>query len=241
MEPETSILLADSDHISVELGKTYLRNTGARLFTCNNGEMAWDIVRRERPDLVFMSATMPGIDGLECCRLIKADESLHTTPVVLILVSGNVENIENCRKAGCDDVLLKPIERRTFFSKVKKFVALEKRNAPRFKARFSIHCVTANDGGNICNVFDVSTGGFLSRQAPFWQSVPWLHGLCFAGAERGNWLQGRVAWINQPEAPAKTAFPPGMGIEFVDLCAEGRQAIHDYLQKEHVARILKPG
>lgn len=240
MNAETRILFADPDQIAVELGKAYLRKTGTRLLTCHDGEMAWDIIRREKPDLVFMSAMMPGLDGVECCRLVKADADLHSTPVVLTLMSGKGENLEICAKAGCDDVLLKPIDRRTFFSTIKKFVNLEKRNSPRFKARFSINCNSGNDDGSVCNVFDVGTGGLFLQASPLLpvDSVVFMDFvLPVINIEIS--CKGRVAWINQPDAPAKTAFPPGMGVEFVDLSTEGKQAIHEYLQKEHVARILK--
>lgn len=240
MGPDTSILLADSDHISVELGKTYLRKTGARLFTCHDGEMAWEIIRRERPDLVLMSASMPGIDGIECCRLVKDDAELHSIAVVLTLVSGKGENVERCARAGCDDVLLKPVDRKTFFSMIKKFVNLEKRNAPRFKSRFSIHCASGTGNGSDCNVFDVSTGGLFLQASPL-LPVDTVVEMEFVLPVLNVEIccKGRVAWLNKPEAPNKIAFPPGMGVEFFDLCAEGKQAIHDYLQKEHVARILK--
>ncbi|MEA5115618.1 MAG: response regulator [Geobacteraceae bacterium] len=240
MGPDTSILLADSDQIAVELGKTYLRKTGARLFTCHDGEMAWEIICRERPDLVLMSATMPGLDGIECCRLVKADAALHAIPVVLTLVSGKGENVESCARAGCDDVLLKPIDRKTFFSTLKKFVNLEKRNAPRFKSRFSIHCVRDKDNGSDCNVFDISTGGLFLQASPL-LPVDTVVQMDFVLPVVNVEIccRGRVAWLNKPEAPNKTAFPPGMGVEFVGLCAEGKQAIHDYLQKEHVTRIFK--
>lgn len=239
MGPDTSILLADSDHIAVELGKTYLRKTGARLFTCHDGDMAMEIIRRERPDLVLMSATLPGLDGIECCRLVKADSALRGTPVVLTLVSGKVENVEICVKSGCDDVLLKPIDRKTFFSTLKKFVNLEKRNAPRFKARFSIHCVRGNGNGSDCNVFDVSTGGLFLQASPL-LPVDTVVGMNFVLPVVNVEIscKGRVAWLNKPESPIKNEFPPGMGVEFSDLGVEGKQAIHDYLQKEHVARIL---
>jgi len=240
MGPDTSILLADSDHIAVELGKTYLRKTGARLFTCHDGEMAWEIIRRERPDLVLMSARMPGLDGIECCRLVKDDAALHSISIVLTLVSGKGENVENCAKAGCDDVLLKPIDRKTFFATIKKFVNLEKRNAPRFKSRFSIHCASATGNGSDCNVFDVSTGGLFLQASPLLPVdtvIEMEFILPVVNVE--ICCKGRVAWLNKPEAPNKTAFPPGMGVEFINLSAGGKQAIHDYLQKEHVTRILK--
>lgn len=240
MNGETSILLADSDHIAVELGRTYLRKTGAKLFTCHDGNMAWEIIRREKPDLVFMSASMAGLDGVQCCRLVKADAALRATPVVLTLVSGKGENVENCTEAGCDDVLLKPIDRRRFFSTIKKFVSLEKRNAPRFKARFSINCFSRDDAGSVCNAFDVSTGGLFLQASPLLpvdSRIDMSFVLPVVNLE--ICCKGRVAWLNKPEAPIKIDFPPGMGVEFVELDAEGKQAIHVYLQKEHVARILK--
>jgi CheY-like chemotaxis protein len=239
MDNEVRFLLADSVNIFVELGKMYLKKTGARIFSCSNGNDALAIIESERPDLVFMSAFMPEMDGVECCRLVKDNKSLSSTAIVLTLVSGSAENIECCLHAGCDDVLLKPIDRRTFFTVINKFVDLNKRHAPRFKDHFRISLSNRDNGSMNCKIYDLSSGGlFLEVFPPL--PVDTIVGLDFAlpSSDVKISCKGRIAWINQLDCPLNPGFPPGMGVEFVDMNEKCTRAIEDYLQQTHVAPII---
>jgi CheY-like chemotaxis protein len=239
MDKEFKFLLADSVSIFIELGKMFLKKTGARIYSCNNGKDALAIIKSEKPDLVFMSAFMPEMDGLECCRLIKENKSLSSTGIVLTLVSGSAENIESCLQAGCDDVLLKPVDRKTFFTVVNRFVNLNKRNAPRFRDCFGVN-LSHLDGGSIsCKAYDVSCGGlFLEIFPPL--TINTIVGLDFVLPHSDDKIscRGRIAWINQLDRPLNPGFPPGMGVEFVDMDEKNIQAIAQYLQKTHVAPII---
>lgn len=239
MDGEITILLADSVNIFIELGKMYLKNTRARVLTCNNGKDALSMIGKERPDLVFLSAFMPEMDGIECCRRIKEDKSLGSTGVVLTLVSGSAENIESCLQAGCDDVLLKPVERRSFFAVVNKFVNLNKRNAPRFKDHFSVSVSRRNGETMNCRVFDVSSGGlFLEASPPLPDNaVVNLHFILPLSEEK-ICCKGRIAWVNRSDRPTNPGLPPGMGVEFLDLSGENAGAVERYLQKAHVAPVI---
>ncbi len=239
MDSEIGFLLADSVNIFIELGKMYLKKTRARIFSCNNGKDALAIIKDERPDLVFMSAFMPGMDGLECCRLVKEDNSLNSTGIVLTLVSGTAENIESCLQAGCDDILLKPVERRTFFAIINKYVDLNKRNAPRFKDKFVVNVSHENDDGVKCRVFDVSRGGlFVEVYPPL--PVNTIVGLDFVLplSQEKICCTGRIAWVNQIERPINPAFPPGMGVEFVQMNEKNSGSVERYLHQAHVAPII---
>jgi CheY-like chemotaxis protein len=118
------ILLSDGDKIFIELCKTYLRKSGISILTCQNGNDALDIIRKERPHLAVMAAEMNIMTGVDCCKAIKMDESLQPIPVLLTLSSSKREEVERCSEAGCDDVLRKPINRHTFHSVIKKFATV---------------------------------------------------------------------------------------------------------------------
>ncbi len=239
MDREIRLLLADSVNIFIELGKMYLKKTGARIYTCNNGKDALAIIEGERPDLVFMSAFMPQMDGVECCRRVKEDKSLSSTGIVLTLVSGTAENIESCLQAGCDDILLKPVERRAFFAVVNKYVDLNKRNAPRFKDHFGVSVSHGNGDGMKCRVFDVSTGGLFVEVFPP-LPVNTIVGLDFILplSQEKICCKGRIAWVNQTERPINPAFPPGMGVEFVHMNGKNSGLVKRYLQQAHVTPII---
>ncbi len=78
------------------------------LFIAANGAEALSIAKREKPDLVFLDIMMPDVSGLDVCKQIKADPELKNTKVVFITAKGSESDIEEGKKAGCDDYITKP-------------------------------------------------------------------------------------------------------------------------------------
>jgi CheY-like chemotaxis protein len=116
------ILLVDDVRLFLELEKSFLNLSQVEILTAANGEEALAIVRRERPDLVFLDLYMPVLDGAVCCATIKGDPELSATPVVMVTTGGKPEEVEQCRAAGCDGLLTKPIDRSAFLDTVSRFI-----------------------------------------------------------------------------------------------------------------------
>jgi CheY-like chemotaxis protein len=93
------ILLVDDVTMFLELQKMFLKLTSARLLTAKNGEEAIEVVRQERPELVFMDLHMPVMGGAECCARLKADPEFKTLPIVMLTSEGKTEERDICRKA----------------------------------------------------------------------------------------------------------------------------------------------
>jgi len=233
------ILLSDGDKIFLELCKTHLRKSGVTILTCQNGKDALDIIRNKRPHLVVMAAEMSIMNGVDCCKAVKIDDSLQTIPVLLTLSSGRKEEVERCHQAGCDDVLLKPINRHTFHSVIKRYVTLNKRAAPRFRACFPVNWTCEDGQRNSGRTVDVSTKGFFVEtenivpvnsiiRIDFTLPASTVEIICMA----------RVSWINSKDSSLKPLFPTGLGFEFVDMSEENYGHISEYIRKEHVEPVL---
>src|SRR5882672_3147866 len=67
------ILLVDDVLPFIELQKNYLKRTTCRILTARTGSQAIRVCRLDRPDLIFLDEAMPGMDGIEACRHLKAD------------------------------------------------------------------------------------------------------------------------------------------------------------------------
>jgi two-component system alkaline phosphatase synthesis response regulator PhoP len=71
--------------------------------------VALELIRKERPDLVFLDVLMPGLDGLEVCKAIRADATLARTPVILLSAMGEDRLIAAAKNAKADGYLTKPM------------------------------------------------------------------------------------------------------------------------------------
>jgi len=104
------ILVADDEPANVDLLAEILAAEGYAVETARDGRDAVDKALAVPPDLVVMDVNMPRLDGLEACRLLKAEDSTHLVPIVLVTgLSAREDRIRGLR-AGCDDFLTKPVD-----------------------------------------------------------------------------------------------------------------------------------
>jgi CheY-like chemotaxis protein len=243
------ILLSDGDKVFLELCKIHLRKSGVNILTTKNGEDALDIIRINRPHLAVIAAEMPVINGYDCCRAVKTDETLQTIPVLLTLSSGKSEEVDRCRQAGCDEVLIKPINRHIFYSVINKYVTLNKRKAPRFRVRFPVNWTCADGQRNSGYGVNISTKGIFVESevtANMNSVIPINFTLPACDVEIN--CKARVSCVMLNDSTLNFAYPKGLGLEFVDLSEENYSHISEYIRKEHIeplihgnARTLMPG
>jgi uncharacterized protein (TIGR02266 family) len=227
------ILLADDVELFLELEKTFFRRQGVTILVARNGREAVNLVRAERPQLVFMDLYMPDFDGEEACRQIKEDPELRSTPVVMVTLGGRPEDLERCWLAGCDEIVLKPINRHQFLETAHRFLDVASRRAPRFEARLQVRFGAGRENLLENYSINVSTGGlFLETAEPLPESAPLY--LEFYLPERTEPIccHGRVAWINTAAAAKTPSLPSGMGIQFVDLSLVDMQLIRDFIRTQ---------
>ena len=234
------ILLSDGDKVFLELCKVHLRKSGVKILTCQNGKDALDIIRNKRPHLAVMAADMPIINGFDCCRAVRADETLQAIPVLLTLSYGQREQLERCHQAGCDDVLLKPINRHAFYSVIKKYVPLNTRTAPRFRVCFPVNW-TCDDGQRYFGYsVKISTKGILveAKATAEVNSFISLNFTLPANDVEIN-CKARVCCVSHNDYALKSTFHKGLGLEFIDLSEENYSHISEYIRKEHIEPIMR--
>lgn len=84
-----------------------------------DGETGMEAVLRDRPDLILMDLSLPGIDGWEVTRRIKADDDLRHIPVIAVTAHAMRGDEEKALEAGCDDYLAKPIDEDELLDKIR--------------------------------------------------------------------------------------------------------------------------
>ena len=110
MPPKVSVLVVDDFPDGRELLAEYLTFKGFSVSEASGGAEAVDIARRITPDVILMDLQMPGIDGWEATRQLKADPKTKGITVVAVTARALQDDADTAREAGCDAVIVKPFD-----------------------------------------------------------------------------------------------------------------------------------
>ncbi|MGH9236867.1 MAG: response regulator [Vicinamibacterales bacterium] len=102
------ILVVDDYQDAREMYAEYLQYSGFRVAEARNGNEAVAQARSLRPDLILMDLSLPGMDGWEATRVLKADDATKHIPIVALTGHALAGASEGARKAGCDSFVTKP-------------------------------------------------------------------------------------------------------------------------------------
>jgi len=102
------ILVVDDYQDAREMYAEYLQFSGFRVAEARNGNEAVAQAFSLRPDLILMDLSLPGMDGWEATRVLKADDRTRHIPVVALTGHALAGASEGARKAGCDSFVTKP-------------------------------------------------------------------------------------------------------------------------------------
>ncbi|MBC8507575.1 MAG: response regulator transcription factor [Anaerolineales bacterium] len=113
------ILVVDDDKHIARLVRSYLEKAGYSVFVAYDGESALHVLRREKPDLVVLDLMLPDRDGWDITRLIRSDEHLAATPIIIL--TARVEDTDKIvgLEIGADDYITKPFNPREVVARVR--------------------------------------------------------------------------------------------------------------------------
>ncbi|MFJ3880252.1 response regulator transcription factor [Streptomyces sp. NPDC090077] len=114
------ILVVDDDPTVSEVVAGYLQRAGFTVHRAADGPAALEAAARHRPDLVVLDLMLPGMDGLEVCRRLRANgNATHTLPVVMLTARGDEEDRILGLEVGADDYVTKPFSPRELVLRVR--------------------------------------------------------------------------------------------------------------------------
>jgi DNA-binding response OmpR family regulator/HPt (histidine-containing phosphotransfer) domain-containing protein len=114
----TSVLAVDDDPVSLEIIAAALRAAGHEVTTCSDALDFWNALERSRPDLVALDVQMPGADGIELCRALRADPHWRGTPVLFLTATTSSGAVAELFAAGADDYVPKPVQPQELVARV---------------------------------------------------------------------------------------------------------------------------
>ncbi len=114
-----TILVVEDEHEIQELVTYNLAKEGYRVTAVGTGEEALRSVATARPDLVLLDLMLPGVDGLEVARLLKADPSSREIPIIILTAKGEETDMVSGLELGADDYIRKPFSVRVLIARIR--------------------------------------------------------------------------------------------------------------------------
>ncbi len=120
------VLVVDDQEQNVRVVGTVLAQAGFEVGAATNGAQALKRIEARLPDLVLLDLLMPGMDGIETCRRIKADVRFTDLPVIFLSAADDSEHVVQALEVGGVDYITKPFNKSELLSRVRTHVALKK-------------------------------------------------------------------------------------------------------------------
>jgi two-component system cell cycle response regulator DivK len=117
-----TVLIVEDNELNMKLFHDLLDAHGYKTLQTRNGMEALSLAREHRPDLILMDIQLPGIDGYEATRRIKASEALRHIPLIVVTSYALSGDDAKALAAGADDYVAKPFSPRAMLAKVREYV-----------------------------------------------------------------------------------------------------------------------
>lgn len=116
-------LVVDDEPPLVKVVSSYLEREGFEVASAGDGERAVALAREFEPDVIVLDLMLPGLDGIEACRQIRANPETADIPVLMFSALSGDEDVERARLAGANHLITKPFNLVGLGSVVKSFFA----------------------------------------------------------------------------------------------------------------------
>lgn len=116
------ILVVDDNATNLKLASEVLEMEGHEVLRASDADEAQALLGAQRPDLILMDIALPGMDGLELTRRLKARPDLCAVPIIALSAFAMKGDEEKAFASGCDGYITKPINTRTFPAQVLAFL-----------------------------------------------------------------------------------------------------------------------
>lgn len=184
-EPLFSILIVDDEPNNIQLLGSLLRENNYEVEFALNGEKALKWLQSKPFDLVLLDVMMPGTNGFDVCRQIKADLSLRHIPIIFLTAKSEIDDIVEGFEAGGADYITKPFKSPELLARVKLHVEIK-----TLRGLIPI-CSKCKNVRNDKGAWERIESYIQSRSPALFS-----HGLCPDCAER---LYGQEAWFKKSE------------------------------------------
>jgi two-component system phosphate regulon response regulator PhoB len=115
-----TILVVDDEEDIQELVTLSLQREGYEVVAVGTGDQALTFARSRQPSLIVLDLLLPGLTGLEICKILKADPKTHAIPIVILSAKSEESDIVTGLELGADDYVTKPFSSKVLVARVRK-------------------------------------------------------------------------------------------------------------------------
>lgn len=116
------ILVIEDQEDNRRIVRDLLTSVGYQIIEATAGDEGVALAKLHRPDLILMDIQLPGLDGYEATRQIKADPNLHHIPIIVVTSYALSNDDKKAFEAGCDAYVSKPYSPRNLLAKIREFL-----------------------------------------------------------------------------------------------------------------------
>jgi two-component system phosphate regulon response regulator PhoB len=145
MSKEYLLVVEDEEDIQ-ELLAFNLQREGYQVQVAPTGEEALKAVRSRVPDLILLDLMLPGIDGLEICRILKGNADTRAIPIVMVTAKGEESDIIAGLELGADDYVTKPFSHKVLVARVRNVLRRRERPVEDESATLQVHDLLIHPG-----------------------------------------------------------------------------------------------
>lgn len=142
---KASILIIEDEEDIVELIKYNLVKAGYAVNQALSGERGLEAVNRELPDLILLDIMLPGLGGLEVCKLLRGNPKTQNVPIIMVSAKGAETDVVTGLELGADDYISKPFSPKVLLARVEA-VLRRKSNVVQTGDEFEAHGIYIHPG-----------------------------------------------------------------------------------------------
>ena len=122
------LIVDDEAHIRLLLEQTMedFEDEGVDILSSDNGKDALEIIKQEKPDLIFLDVMMPGMNGFDVCRAVKQELKMDRVYIILLTARGQEFDKKKGEESGADLYMNKPFDPDVIIEKAARVLGLER-------------------------------------------------------------------------------------------------------------------
>ncbi len=117
-----TILVVDDEEDILELVEMNLKREGYDVLTTLNAEEAIELAKNKKPEMILLDLMLPGMDGLEACKILRHNAKTHQIPIVMLSAKSQDSDIVSGLELGADDYVTKPFSPKVLIARVRRLL-----------------------------------------------------------------------------------------------------------------------